>query len=70
MVVKIAGGGFKGHGSSGLMAVFSQTTGVLEGILQDNGWLTDLRTAAAREILSFGVSRFLLFAEAVAPFCI
>lgn len=29
------------------MAVFSQTTGVLDGILLDNGWLTDLRTAAA-----------------------
>eukprot|EP00729_Bicosta_minor_P013633 gene13633-6802_t len=47
MVVKIAGGGFPGYGSSGLMAVFSQTTGVLDGILLDNGWLTDLRTAAA-----------------------
>ena len=47
MVVKIAGGGFPGFGSSGLMAVFSQHTGELSGILVDNGWLTDLRTAAA-----------------------
>eukprot|EP00035_Acanthoeca_spectabilis_P005650 m.116011 g.116011 ORF g.116011 m.116011 type:complete len:328 (+) comp13118_c0_seq3:244-1227(+) len=46
-VVKIAGGGFKGHGSTGLMAAFSQTTGQLQGLLLDNGWLTDMRTAAA-----------------------
>lgn len=31
-VVKIAGGGFKGHGSTGLMAAFSQTTGQLQGV--------------------------------------
>lgn len=47
MVVKIAGGGFDGHGSSGIMAVFSQATGTLNALLIDNGWLTDLRTAAA-----------------------
>jgi ornithine cyclodeaminase/alanine dehydrogenase-like protein (mu-crystallin family) len=34
------------------MAVFSQTTGQLDGILIDNGWLTDLRTAAAGTLLS------------------
>ena len=32
---------------NGLMVVFSATTGLLEAILLDNGYLTDVRTAAA-----------------------
>ena len=33
--------------TSGLMVLFSSTTGVLESLLLDNGYLTDIRTAAA-----------------------
>ena len=52
-VVKIATGGFASNLSrqlptaDGLMVVFSQQTGQCEGILLDQGWLTDMRTAAA-----------------------
>ena len=52
-VVKIASGGFAHNRerglptADGLMVVFSQTTGMLEGLLLDQGYLTDLRTAAA-----------------------
>ena len=54
-VIKIATGGFKSNFSlptplptaDGLMVVFSQTTGMCEGLLLDQGYLTDLRTAAA-----------------------
>ena len=52
-VVKVAGGGFHNNAAKGLptydgcMLVFSQTTGLLEGLLLDKGYLTDLRTAAA-----------------------
>lgn len=50
--VKIASGGFPGLDGSGgaaggTMVVFSQVTGELEAVLLDEGWLTDLRTAAA-----------------------
>ena len=33
--------------TNGLMVVFSSSTGLLEALLLDNGWLTDVRTAAA-----------------------
>lgn len=33
--------------TSGLMVLFSAKTGMLEGLLLDNGYLTDIRTAAA-----------------------
>ena len=53
-VIKIAGGGFidthnnnANYPNSGAMLVFSQQTGALNGILLDNGILTELRTAAA-----------------------
>jgi len=47
-VVKVAGGGFDGmNTSSGSLQVFSQVTGKLEGLLVDNGYLTDVRTAIA-----------------------
>ena len=52
-VVKVATGGFSDNvalglpTADGLMAVLSQRTGLLEGILMDRGYLTDLRTAAA-----------------------
>ena len=52
-VIKIATGGFASNlrlglpTADGLMVVFSQKTGQCEGILLDEGWLTDMRTAAA-----------------------
>eukprot|EP01083_Nonionella_stella_P002000 5762_1 len=52
-VIKIAGGGFvdkdtkQNHPNSGAMLVFSQGSGALNGILLDNGILTELRTSAA-----------------------
>jgi len=52
-VIKIATGGFSQNVENnlptgdGLMIVFSQQTGQCEGILLDEGWLTDVRTAAA-----------------------
>ena len=51
-VVKVAGG-FPGNSalglsnSQGVMLLFSQQTGALQCILADNGYLTDVRTAAA-----------------------
>ena len=32
---------------NGLMVLFSATTGLVEALLLDNGYLTDVRTAAA-----------------------
>lgn len=54
-VIKIASGFYKNPGiglpsSSGLMLVFSQKTGVLQSVLLDEGYLTDVRTAIAGEI--------------------
>ena len=54
-VVKIASGFYDNPSmglpsSSGLMLVFSQTTGMVESILLDEGYLTDLRTALAGRI--------------------
>jgi len=52
-VVKIASGGFYGNEAlnlspnTGVMMVFSQNSGRLEGLLLDEGILTELRTAAA-----------------------
>ena len=52
-VIKIATGGFSDNRllslptADGIMCVFSQKTGLLDGILLDEGFLTDLRTAAA-----------------------
>src|SRR5262249_60906739 len=35
---------------NGLMILFSATTGLVEAVLLDNGYLTDIRTAAARAV--------------------
>ncbi len=56
-VIKIASGfyqnvNFNLPSSSGLMLVFSQKTGVLETILLDEGFLTNVRTAVAGEIVA------------------
>ncbi len=54
-VIKIASGFYQNPGiglpsSSGLMLVFSQKTGILQTILLDDGYLTDVRTAIAGQI--------------------
>ena len=43
--------------TSGLMVLFSSTTGVLEALLLDNGYLTDIRTAAAGAVAARHLSR-------------
>ena len=39
--------------TSGLLVLFSSTTGVLEALLLDNGYLTDVRTAAAGAVAKY-----------------
>lgn len=56
-LVKIASGFYENlkldlASSNGLMLIFSQKTGVLHGILLDEGYLTDLRTAVAGAIVA------------------
>lgn len=43
--------------TSGLMILFSAKTGVLESLLLDNGYLTDVRTAAAGAVAARHLSR-------------
>lgn len=43
--------------TSGLMILFSSRTGVLEALLLDNGYLTDVRTAAAGAVAARHLSR-------------
>lgn len=43
--------------TSGMMAVLSATTGVVEALLLDNGYLTDVRTAAAGAVAARHLSR-------------
>ncbi len=43
--------------TSGLMNLFSAKTGVLEAVLLDNGYLTDVRTAAAGAVAAKWLSR-------------
>lgn len=54
-VVKVAAGFYNNaamglSNSQGVMLVFSQNTGVLEAVLADGGYLTDLRTAIAASL--------------------
>ena len=56
-VIKIASGFYQNvkinlPSSAGLMLVFSQKTGILETILLDEGFLTNVRTAVAGEIVA------------------
>lgn len=65
--VKISPGFFDNHelglpSLSGMMAVLSAKTGRVQATLLDNGWLTDLRTAAAGAV----AARYLARAGAVA----
>ena len=41
----------------GLMILFSSTTGMIEGVLLDNGYLTDVRTAAAGAVAARHLAR-------------
>lgn len=55
--IKVSPGFFDNPGiglpsTSGLMMLFSARTGVLEALLLDNGYLTDVRTAAAGAVAS------------------
>jgi ornithine cyclodeaminase len=56
-VIKVASG-FYGNralglsSSQGLMLLFSQKTGQTQGVLLDNGYLTDIRTAAAGAVVA------------------
>ncbi|WP_372572578.1 ectoine utilization protein EutC [Ruegeria jejuensis] len=43
--------------TSGLIVLFSSTTGTLEGLLLDNGYLTDVRTAAAGAVAARHLGR-------------
>lgn len=43
--------------TSGLLVLFSSTTGVLEALLLDNGYLTDVRTAAAGAVAARHLAR-------------
>jgi len=43
--------------TSGLMVLFAATTGMLEALLLDNGYLTDVRTAAAGAVAARHLSR-------------
>lgn len=43
--------------TSGLMVLFSSATGILEAMLLDNGYLTDLRTAAAGAVAAQHLAR-------------
>ena len=42
---------------SGLMTLFSSTTGLIEAVLLDNGYLTDVRTAAAGAVAAKHLAR-------------
>ena len=61
-VIKIASGFYNNPGiglpsNSGLMLVFSSRTGILDTILMDEGYLTDLRTALAGQIAARYLAR-------------
>ncbi|WP_295048472.1 cyclodeaminase [uncultured Paracoccus sp.] len=43
--------------TNGMMVVLSARTGLVEALLLDNGWLTDVRTAAAGAVAADGLAR-------------
>lgn len=43
--------------TNGMMVVLSSRTGLVEALLLDNGWLTDVRTAAAGAVAADGLAR-------------
>lgn len=54
---KAATGQFPGGGNSGFTAVLSAETGTPEAILNDGGWLTEIRTAAASALAATALAR-------------
>lgn len=50
LAFKAASGGFPGGGNAGFTAVLDAETGKLAAILDDGGWLTEIRTAAASAV--------------------
>lgn len=54
---KSATGGFPGGGNSGFTAVIDAHTGAPVAILQDGGWLTEMRTAAASAVSAAALAR-------------
>ena len=62
LAVKISSGFFNNPGlglpsTGGMMNLFSSSTGQLEAVLLDNGYLTDVRTAAAGAVAAKWLSR-------------
>ena len=62
-VIKVASGGHPFPNNSGLMQLYSQTTGKLETILLDEGILTELRTAAVGALAAQLLAPDILMAE-------
>lgn len=54
---KAATGGFPGGGNSGFTSVIDAETGAPVAILQDGGWLTEMRTAAASAVSAVALAR-------------
>ncbi len=54
---KAATGQFPGGGNSGFTSVLSAETGAPEAILNDGGWLTEIRTAAASALAATALAR-------------
>lgn len=54
---KAATGAFPGGGNSGFTSVIDATTGAPAAILQDGGWLTEMRTAAASAVTAVALAR-------------
>jgi ornithine cyclodeaminase len=47
MVTKVVSAGFQTPGNHGFSVVLSAQSGAIEALIDDNGWLTEVRTAAA-----------------------
>ena len=62
-VIKVASGGHPFPNNSGLMQLYSQSTGKLETILLDEGILTELRTAAVGALAAQLLAPDVLMAE-------
>lgn len=54
---KAATGGFPRGGNSGFTSVIDAQTGAPAAILQDGGWLTEMRTAAASAVSAVALAR-------------
>ena len=57
LAFKAASGGFPAGGNAGFTAVLGADTGRLVAILDDEGWLTEIRTAAASAVSARALAR-------------